>query len=376
MIKKMRRFMSFLLIVVVVAVAPGCYDRLDLEEASSPYLVGYDLDADNNMLVYVVNPIFGNSSKKKTQEIVVEAKTSREARDKEDTRSVGAFHGRKNLIVLIGKRMLEHADWFRMMDVYFRDPRNTLSPRVIAFNGPLSDIIYLHQKDQPMLPVQLRGMVDSKSVRLETVKTTLQELHRQMYEKGVTPYIARAHLENKEVVLEGTTLLDHKGKFAAALNIPETILLQILQKKVNKTVSLTIPIPGEMKRGPFHTDRLSFSSQKVNTKIKSFYARDRFHFDIRVNMRVTLTELLFPYRSKDQKKQLEKMITSQVQKQLDDLILKIKKHRIDPIGLGLYARAHEYKQYKSVEEHWGETVAKSDIRVEVNVEIGSSGPVK
>lgn len=74
-------------------------------------------------------------------------------------------------------------------------------------------------------------------------------------------------------------------------------------------------------------------------------------------MRVTLTERLYPKNMKDQEEQLEKMITKQIQKQFGDLILKIIEHRVFPIGLGIYARANEYKRYKSVEEQWGETVA-------------------
>ncbi|MBP1995135.1 Ger(x)C family spore germination protein [Paenibacillus eucommiae] len=374
--KQWRRLTGFLLIVMVVAIVPGCYDRLDLEEASSPFLVGYDLDENNNMIVYVTDPVFSKNVGKKTHEIRVEASTSRDARDKEDARSPGVVHGRKIQIILIGKRMLEHADWFRILDVFFRDARNSLTPRVVAYNGPLSEIIYLNPKDQPMMPMLLTGMVDTKSSRSETVKTTLQELHRQMFEKGMTPYIPEVKVEKKEIVLQGTTLLDHKGKFATALTTQETVLLQMLQKEAKKTVSLTIPIPGKKKIGPFHTDRLSFNTQKVQTQIKTSYPQDHFQFDIHVKMRVTLTEVLFAHKLQDQEEQLEKMLTGQVQKQMDNLISRLKKHRIDPIGLGLHARAHEYEHYKKAEDHWGEAIAESDIKVVVSVEIGSGGPVK
>lgn len=376
MIKRLRRLVSFLWLAAVIALITGCYDRMDLEEAASPFLVGYDLDANNNMLVYVTNPMFGKHGGKKMQKIMVEARTTREARDREDARSAGSFHGKKIQVVLIGKRMLQHPDWFRLLDVYFRDARNTLTPRVVAFNGPLSDIVYLDEKDQPLLPMLLREMVDTKSARSETVKTTLQELHRQLFEKGMTPYISYAYLDHKDVVLQGMTLLDHKGRLVVSLNAEETILMQILQKKAKKSVSLTIPIPGETKRGPFHTDRISLSTQKSNTNIKTSYVGDRFHFDIRVDMRVAITEILFPYDLQVQQEELENIIKSQLQKQFNDLILNVQKHKIDPIGLGLYARSHEYKHYKSVEEQWGETAAEADIHVSVNVEIGSSGPVK
>ncbi|WP_173194298.1 Ger(x)C family spore germination C-terminal domain-containing protein [Paenibacillus alginolyticus] len=55
---------------------------------------------------------------------------------------------------------------------------------------------------------------------------------------------------------------------------------------------------------------------------------------------------------------MENKITIQVQKQLESLIHKIQADKIDPMGLGLYARAHEYSHFKKVEDNWGETLPK------------------
>ncbi|UUZ80921.1 hypothetical protein LJK88_40165 [Paenibacillus sp. P26] len=49
----------------------------------------------------------------------------------------------------------------------------------------------MNPADQPFLPILLRGMIETKSRRSETVKTSMQELHRQMLEKGITPISPR-----------------------------------------------------------------------------------------------------------------------------------------------------------------------------------------
>jgi hypothetical protein len=218
-------------------------------------------------------------------------------------------------------------------------------------------------------------MIDTKSSRSESVNTTLQELHRQVYEKGMTPFVSEVSVVNKEVVLQGTALLDHSGKFAANLNTEESILLGILRDRVKKSVSLTVSIPGVPKQGPFQTDMLSFSTQQVKTDVDTAFDNDHFRFDIRVRMRVTLTERLFAY-DKGEEERLERMITEQVQQKMDDFVLKLKSNRVDPIGLGLYARANEYRRYKKVEERWGEAISESDIRPAVIVELGSTGPIE
>lgn len=368
--------LHFMLIAMVVFIIPGCSDRLDMEDSSFALLVGFDLDKENEFIVYSTSPVFSKDAEKKTRELRVKPQTNRQSREKQDSYTPGVFQGRSIQVILISKRILQQENWFQLTDVWFRDPQNSLTPRIIAFDGPLSEIIYLNRKDQPMLPLLLRAMVETKDARSETVKTTLQGLHQQIREKGITPVISEVRVKDKQIAITGTTLLDHKGEFANSLNIQESILLRILQNNTKKNVSLTFPIPGEMKIGPFHTDKLSLNAQKIKVKIKTSYLRDNFQFDMHITMHVGLSELLFPYDVQSHGKELENKITEQMQKQMERLIKKIQANKIDPIGLGLYARAHEYSHFKDAEDHWGETLAKADIHVSVKTIIGAMGAVK
>lgn len=372
-----KRHLHGALIAILLAFVPGCGERQDLEDATIPFAVGYDLDDANDMIVYATSPVFYRNVEKKTHEIQVKARTSRQARKHEDSYSTGSFNGRKIQVILVGKRFLAHEGWFSMFDVYFRDSKNSLSQRIVACDGPVSEIMYLNPKDQPMLPMLLRGMVDTKSDRSETVKTTLQELHRHMYEKGMTPSISEVRLDkDKKIVLSGTALLDHHGKYAVSLDIPDTVLLHILQRRAHKPVGFTVPVPGEPKRGPFAFDRVSFNAEDVKTKIKTSFRENKFHFDIRVNMPIVLTEMLFDFDVQKKGEQLEKTIAEQMEGQFARFIGNIQARRLDPIGLGLYARAYAYERYKQAEDNWVDTLAAADIRVSVKVKLKSMGPVK
>jgi Ger(x)C family germination protein len=372
-----KRLSLLILLTLAVAIVSGCYDRADLEEQTSSFLIGIDLDRDNNLIVYASNPLFSRDVEQKSQEIGLKAGTLRQSRGMLEARTLGLLSYRKVQIILIGKRILEQEDWYGLMDVIMRDAKNPLNLRMVAFDGPLSELINLNMKEQPMLPIMLRGMVDTKSARSETVKTTFQELDRLFYEKGVTPYMSEAVLDKKKkVIMRGTTLLDKNGKYVASLSLPETILLHILQKNTRRPVSLTIRIPGKSKSGPFDTDRISFNAESIKTKISTSYLEERFKFGINIKMPISITERLFPFDAQKRGKQLERLIAEQVQDELESLIQKIQKHKIDPIGLGLYARAYEYKRYKVVQERWGEALAKADIQVSVKVTIRSMGPVK
>jgi Ger(x)C family germination protein len=365
-----------LLFIFIVLTTSGCEDRMDLEDAVFPLGIGLDLDKDNNLLLYDIHPVFSKNVKKKSQEIEVKPTTLRQARAKVDAFSPGSFQARKVQILLISKKILQQEGWFPMLDVYFRDPKNPLTPRIISYNGPLTDLVFMKMEDAPILPLLLRGMVDTKSARSETVSTTVQELHWQMYERGITPCISEVKMgSNKDIKLHGTTLLNHKGNYAFSISSEDSVLLAILQKN-SKTISMTLVIPSESKKGPFDTNRVSFSSSKAKAKIKPSYRQNKFHFDVKIELPVVLTELLFPFDLRSNEAVLEDMMAKQAQKRFEALIKQIQKHKIDPIGFGRYARAHEYDHFKKVEDHWGEELAKAEIHVSVKINIQASGPVK
>lgn len=370
------RFLSLVLSILSLSVIIGCNDQLDLENSTTPLALGMDLDSKDRFRFYSTSPVFSESIKKKSQETNVLAESLRQSRAGQDSQSAGATQGRNYQVILVGRRMLEHEGWFKMMDVLYRDSKNTVADRMIAVDGPVSEVIYLSPPDQPLVPVLLRGMVDTKNDRSETVKTTAQEFHRQMFEKGLTPFIAEIKVVNKKIRVTGIALLNKQGKYVASLRPQETTLLAILQKNIKPGISLSFQIPDEPKTGPFSTDMVSFTPSKLKTTIKTDYKSDRFKFDIHIKGNIGLSERLFPYDVDNNAEDLQKKIAQQMKEQLEAIVHKIQQHKIDPIGLGLYARAYEYKAYKKVEDHWGEALADADINITVDLTIGAMGPVQ
>lgn len=358
---------------MMVVVISGCTDRMNLEDAAFSLLMGYDLDEEDNLTVYVINPIFGENTRKDSQELATKTETLRLGREVLDTRSSGQTVGTKLYILLVGKHLLQHEDWFHMLDNFYRDPKNSISAKVVVSDKPLSEMIFLDKKDHPLLPHFLRELVESKSARLKTVNTNLKELHRQMYEKGITPALSEIDLNDRdEIIMKGTALLDKKGKFTVSLNNQESALLQILQK-TSKTADLTVSIPDQPKNGIFTINKVSFTTDKTKTKIRTSWQENKYRFDIQINMSIVLTELLFPYDVESEGGKMNQIISDQLQTQFENMIKKFQRHKVDPVGLGLYARAYYYEHYKRVEDHWGETLADADVKVSVKAAIKGIG---
>lgn len=132
-----KRPLQIILIAMVVVIISSCSDRLDMEDASFALLVGFDLDKEGEFIVYSTSPVFSKNVEKKTRELRVKPQTNRQSREKQDSYTQGVFQGRSIQVILLSKRILQQENWFQLTDVWFRDPKNALTPRIIAFDGPL-----------------------------------------------------------------------------------------------------------------------------------------------------------------------------------------------------------------------------------------------
>lgn len=363
--------------LVIALFIGGCGDKVNLEEAAVPLAAGLDLDANNQLRFYVSNPVFGEKAND-VQQYNIPVTSLRESRSVQDAYTSGALEGRNYQVYVVGRQLLHHENWFKILDVVFRDARNTVLDRMVAYNGPVDEMFTVKTDKQPPLPVLLRGMVDSKSRRGTTVLTTVQDMHRQIYEEALTPSLSEVTYDAKQKSfrLSGTALLTHKGKYATSIGYQESVLLNLLKKNATKGVSLSFSIPGEPNSDFFSLDKVSFSVREIDTKITSSYSDDRFHFLIRMKVSAAMTEQLFTFDIQEHADILERKLSQQMQNQLEKLIHKFQQHHIDPVGFGIYARAHQYRRFKSNEDNWGEAFSRAEIECKVNIKINSMGTIK
>ncbi|PFA22281.1 spore gernimation protein [Bacillus cereus] len=359
-------------ILLSVFMMTGCFDQTNVEDVSLTLILGIDLDHNNNLLVYMSSPVFNKEAKVKEETAGVKSVTVRKSRDQFDSTVMALTSGSKTQVILIGKRLLKQKNWEKYLDPFYRDPKNTVTERVVAVDGPVSDVIFYTPKDKPRLPVYLTKLVDTASSRNITVKTTLQKLHEQIADKGITASITEMKKKNR-IWVTGTALLDEKGRYKLTLKSDENRLLRILQQEAKGEFPFTIPI--KLKSDSQDKDWISFSAQNIKVKTKVRYD-NHFIFNIDVKMRIAITERLFSFNTRKYAEKLQKAIETKLEADFKQLIKKIQTAKIDPIGLGVYARTYTYPEWKKVQNEWNKALAKGDVNVKVSVEIGGMGTIK
>ncbi|NRR04246.1 Ger(x)C family spore germination protein [Brevibacillus sp. RS1.1] len=372
----MRAFAQVLLLSLLVTVLAGCRDQINLEDTTLSLMIGMDLNEKNELLMYISSPVFSREAKEKSEEYGIRSSTIRESRMGFDERVTGLTQAGKIQVFVIGKKLLAHPDWFRLLDVVFRDAKFSVNARMAVLDGPLHELFDYKPKDKPRLSMHVTTLIDTANARNLTVKTRVQELHRQMFEKGMTPSLTGLKKEKRAVKVTGTTLLKENGTYAGSIEPRDSILLQTLLYGKQGELSVTIPIKEPNDHKQISKDRISFFIKGVQKKVKTTYQNGRFHFDVHFKLRVSISERIFPFNMEKDYKKMERMISDELQKDYMKLIKKCQETGIDPFGFGLYARAYEYKEYKKVEDDWTKAFSNAIVEIKPDVSIKGNGVIK
>ncbi|WP_027408316.1 Ger(x)C family spore germination protein [Anoxybacteroides tepidamans] len=351
-----------------VLLLSGCLGNTRLDTLTMTLTLGLDVSNKGTFYMYSSSPVFNKDAKEHTEVIQVKATSLREGRYNVDVFASGRTVGGKLQNIVIGKQLARKTPVFPLLDVMYRDPKNSTTALLIIYDGPVKELMTSKQREKPRLAVALRDLIINTAIDKQTVKVNLLDFHRMMFEKGCTPYMAEMTMKNGKMATKGVALFDSRGKYVTSLSPKESAFFHLLLKDVKPAVPITIRMPPT-------AANMSVSIEHGKFRYKTAYKNERFQFDLQMNVGVIITEQIANSDISKIQKQLEKLIASEIKKRTEQLIEKFQKHKIDPLGLGLYARAYEYNHWKKVKNHWGEAFAESHISISPKVKIISYGVV-
>ncbi|WCK55632.1 Ger(x)C family spore germination protein [Aneurinibacillus sp. Ricciae_BoGa-3] len=378
----MTRWVTFILACCVLLILPGCWDQRELERQTISLVYGYDIDGDDQLIVYQMSPIFSKNAKKKYEVYGSKVYTTRQARDVFNASSNGIVSTGKLQALLLSENFLKKEGAMPYMDVWYRDPKNTGNMRIIAVKGSVSSIMQSEFKDKPILPQYLTNLIDVNESYNHTDVTTIDEFHRESFNEGITPAITEMKKGKDELVVTGTALLTDRGVYKLSLDRRESALLLMLQKKEELPVSLTMQLPSaSLKKSNFlknikGRDFVTVDVTRLNRNISTGHDGSHFTFDVKMTLDVSITERTFNMDTKKNKDKLAAIISEQIGKDLNGLITKVQKQKLDPVGFGDYARAFRYQQWKKVKNHWPDEFSKATVTVKPSVKIIEYGVIK
>ncbi|MCL6585695.1 MAG: Ger(x)C family spore germination protein [Anoxybacillus sp.] len=358
------------LLLCVALFLSGCGMNTKLDSLTMTLTLGLDTDG-GKLLSYSSSPVFNKDAKEHTEVIEVNASSLREGRYKIDLFASGRAVGGKIQNVVIGKAFAKKKEIPSLLDVLYRDPKNSTTALLIVYDGPVKELMESKQKDKPRLAVAIKDLIMTTAVDKQTVKANLLDFHRTLFDKGCTPFASEMTRKNGKMMANGTALFDNKGKYITSLSPKETPFLQLLRKEIKPAIPFTLRTAALTGK----KENISVSIEHGKVRYETRYRNGRFQFHVQIDAGVIITEKIADIDISKKQKQLEKMIAHEIKTKTTALVKTFQHHHVDPVGFGLYARAYEYDHWKKVENDWGKAFAAADVSVSVKAKVISYGVI-
>ncbi|MEB4820292.1 Ger(x)C family spore germination protein, partial [Bacillus thuringiensis] len=358
----------------------GCSQRIPLEKVSLILLIGLDRTPNGDIKVGTSIPLFHHKQPKSTIEHWTQASTVYTGFSKIDTKLTGFMTASKAEIILIGKKLAQEANWLQELDSSYRDPYATINAKVVLVDGPAEEIFKIHKPSKPSLSSYINGVIESSIQNNQSVSSTIQQLMREQNEEGMTQIIPIIKKTKNEIDTIGIALLDRQGKFLTRIPKKDVKFFNLINKSKNTgRMILHLALPPKKSNKKTNT---SIFVQNATRKIDVNFKNGKFVFNLDINANVALVEktnanlIKEHYDNKKNINNLENAIGKEINKELQNMLGEIQQNKIDPIGLSLYARAFQYKEWKKVKGDWLQALAEAKINVKTHVKIKDTGTIR
>lgn len=366
--------------IIVAIFFTGYSTRIPLENGALILLIGVDKGANKNLIVGTSTTVFKGKRKKNTFEEVVEAPSVYSAFSKINTKTTGYLTSSKAQNLLIGKEFTKQPNWPNKLDAIVRDPSSTSNIKLIQVDGQIRDFFSIKPPNNLSISMYLQDIIQASLYDNMIVPSDIQEVLRQKNEEGMTQTIPIVKKVNNTVQTKGIAFLDQSSRYVTSLPTKDVPIYSLLKKeKLQGRMILNI-ILNDSTNG--NQRIVSVLIEKAKRQINVGFKNDKFQFDIKLDIALSIIEGVNgpTITSSDEQGKiislLERQITKSIDKELNKIVKIIQSNKIDPIGLSMYARAHQYQQWKMHQKNWGNEISNSNIKIKTLIKIGNTGIIR
>ncbi|HDR8184206.1 TPA: Ger(x)C family spore germination protein [Bacillus thuringiensis] len=367
-------------IVICCVYLIGCSQRIPLEKVSLILLIGLDKAPNGDIKVGTSIPLFHHKQPKSTIEHWTQASTVYAGFSKIDTKLTGYMTASKAEIILIGKKLAKEENWLQELDSSYRDPYATINAKVVLVDGPTEEIFKIHKPSKPSLPSYINGVIESSIQNNQSISSTIQQLMREQNEEGMTQTVPIIKKTKNEIDTVGIAFLNRKGKFLTHISKKDVKFFNLINKpKSSGRMILHLVLPPKKSNKKTNT---SIFVQNATRKVNVNFQNGKFVFNFNIYANVALIEktnadlIKGHYDNKKNINNLESAIQKEINSKLQNMLHDIQQNKIDPIGLSLYARAFQYKEWKKRKGNWLQALAEAKINVKTHVKIKDTGTIR
>lgn len=364
----MRKIINILLLTTLLLT--GCWDQNLLKDVSLINSVGFDLEDTNKISTTVsIRTSEGSvgSGEQRTKTVTFSEidSTPRGARDKIDLEVPKKIDGSKLQVLLVGEK-LALKEFYYILDVFYRDPKNALNAKLAIVKGKAKEVIKLGSEAELLIGEYVSDLLSSGEDASMMKNNDVQSIGTIILDPGQDITIPIIHrIDHKTAKVMGVALFDGKIYSGKDLNRDDTVLFNLLNGHLSKMARFTKKIYDTESVKDFITFDISHAKRKITIK-----ARNPSNIIVNIDLEVKARVVEYPHDVLDSQKEILKLnkdLSKKLTKQAQKVTKQLQEANCDGIGIGRRMIAKHHHIWKELDWHkvYPTITFNSDVKVEI-----------
>ncbi|PEJ49348.1 hypothetical protein CN692_23165 [Bacillus sp. AFS002410] len=362
----MKKSLSITLLLVFFLT--GCWDQHSLKDSALVLSLAIDqLPKDNIKTTASIRTSVSKGSQAEAINYIVSDNgfSVIDARQNIDYQIPGNFSANKLLVMLIGEDLAKN-NLYPYFDNFFRYIRSSLTSRVAIVKGQASSILEMKTYKDILISESLTEMLSSAEklslIPIETQQTIYKKMDDPGYDLAL-PYLEK--IDDETIKIKGVGLL-HDTKFSGKiLNEQQSKLLLLLQGKIGNVMNLSEQLNDKK-------EVISFKVKNIKRKLQVNVKNGQPKVTMDMKIKINLTEYTGGNLLKDKKKkQIEKQIADNIEKEMREVINKLQDANCDALGVGRNLMAYHPKTWAKL--NWEKDFPSIPFEIHTKVEMYTRG---
>lgn len=268
-------------------------------------------------------------------------------------------------VFVIGKAFAKHHELSTTLDWMFRR-RDIQQISMLAVGSPDAETVLKTNPKSQRIPGNdlILALSGSGTESPYILREYLFDFYRRIHSSGIDAFLPIIEPEKDNLIINRAMLLkDSRGKLE--LSPEESAALNQLIHGFRRFI-IKIRIDGQY---------VTFSASKLSIRYRfAFPPSAPPEIRLHATVEADLEDSPINFYHKDWRV-LERMIAKQLQTNYGDLLRKLQKHEVDPVGFGLRYRAVQHRGHAEIDE-WNELYPEIKFNVTVHAEFKSTGIIE
>ncbi|CAM4068431.1 Ger(x)C family spore germination protein [Mesobacillus thioparans] len=357
----------------------ACWDQHLLKDVKLFMAASFDLTPDGKILDELSSPII-----KKSQEAgsisgnTVSSgigNTPREARGDIDRKTDKISDASKLRVLIIGNELAK-MDIYSVLDLFYRDPKSSLSAKIIVAEGMASELLRLNVEEEKVSSY-LYDSLESQELASLIPAENIQSICAEMFDPGedfVLPFV-RPSDDRKTATVEGVALFNGRKFTGRTLTGDEAVIFLLLDGNSGKSPKFTKKIAEKENENLKSEEYVSFNVKKAKETLEVKVKNNRASAHIILKLKIEITDYIRNHFNKEQEiEKLNKKLSELLTKDAAAAIKTLQEANSDGFGIGRRLIAQHPDYWRKVD--WKKEYPNISITPKVEVEIVGHGIIE